>query len=149
MGLTSLTKLLTKFMFREQNLDLENFGEADLTALLEAGGWEAILPSSLQDAQLLAMASQMRDLVFDQQADATVGRGSAALAMTLLLVAVSEPGRWDHGSRLNIEMETLHDVLQLLSASIDREIVDRVLDRRNEQAGTALMQAIKELMRSV
>lgn len=134
-------------MLSEQNLDLGAFGETELTALLEAGGWEAIVPSALQDAQLLSVASQMRDLVFDQQANAKNGPGSAALAMTLLLVAVSEPKRWDQGNQLNIEMETLHDVLELLSASIDREIVDRVLQRRNERSAIALMQAIKELIR--
>jgi len=134
-------------MLSEQNLDLGAFGETELTALLAAGGWEAILPSALQDAQLLAVASQMRDLVFDQQANATNGPGSAALAMTLLLVAVSEPKRWDQGNQLNIEMETLHDVLELLSASVDREIVDRVLQRRNERSAIALMHAIKELTR--
>ena len=134
-------------MLSEQNLDHGAFGETELTALLEAGCCEAILPSALQDAQLLAVANQMRDLVFDQQAHATNAPGSAALTMTLLLVAVSEPKRWDQGNQLNIEMETLHDVLELLSASIDREIVDRVLQRHNERSAIALMQAIKELIR--
>jgi len=134
-------------MLREQNLNHGSFGEAELTALLEAGGWEAILPGALQDGQLLALANQMRDLVLDQHADATGGTGSAALAMTLLLVAVTEPKRWDGGNHLNIEMETLHDVLELLSARIDQEIVDRVLQRRKQLSGAALIQAIKELTR--
>lgn len=134
-------------MLSAQILDLGVFGETELTALLEAGGWEAILPSALQDAQLLAVANQMRDLVFDQEANAANGPGGAALAMTLLLVAVSEPKRWDQGNQLNIEMETLHDVLELLSASVDREIVDRVLQRHNKRSAAALMQAIKELTR--
>src|SRR3989344_5929922 len=53
----------------------------------------------------------------------------------------------DQGNQLNIEMEKLQDVLELLSASIDREIVDRVLQRHNERSAIALMQAIKELIR--
>ena len=134
-------------MLREQNLDHGCFGETELTALLEVGGWEAILPSALKDRQLLAVANQMRDLVFDQRAGATDGTGSAALAMTLLLVAVSGPKRWDHENHLNIEMETLHDVLELLSARIDQEIVDRVLQRRNERSDVTLIQAIRELTR--
>lgn len=134
-------------MLQEQNLNHGSFGEAELTALLEAGGWEAILPGALQDAQLLALANQMRDLVLDQRADSNSATGSAALAMTLLLVAVSEPKRWDRGNHLNIEMETLHDVLELLSARIDQEIVDRVLQRPNERSGAALIQAIRELTR--
>lgn len=134
-------------MLREQNLNHGCFGETELTALLEVGGWEAILPGSLKDGQLLAVANQMRDLVLDQHADATGGTGSAALAMTLLLVAVTEPKRWDHGNHLNIEMETLHDVLELLSARIDQEIVDRVLQRRNERSDVTLIQAIRELTR--
>ena len=134
-------------MLQEQNLNHGSFGEAELTALLEAGGWEAILPGALPDAQLLALANQMRDLVLDQRADSNSATGSAALAMTLLLVAVSEPKRWDRGNHLNIEMETLHDVLELLSARIDQEIVDRVLQRPNERSGAALIQAIRELTR--
>ena len=134
-------------MLREQNLDHGCFGETELTALLEVGGWEAILPSALKDRQLLAVANQMRDLVLDQHADASGGTGSAALAMTLLLIAVTEPKRWDRGNHLNIELETLHDVLELLSARIDQEIVDRVLQRRNERSDVTLIQAIRELTR--
>ncbi|WP_024815550.1 hypothetical protein [Acidovorax sp. JHL-3] len=134
-------------MLREQNLDHGCFGETELTALLEVGGWEAILPSALKDRQLLAVANQMRDLVLDQHADASGGTGSAALAMTLLLIAVTEPKRWGPGDHLNIEMETLHDVLELLSARIDQEIVDRVLQRRNERSDVTLIQAIRELTR--
>lgn len=134
-------------MLREQKLDHDSFGEAELTALLEARGWEAILPSALQDAQLLALANQMRDLVLDQHVDSNYATGSAALAMTLLLVAVTEPKRWDHENHLNIEMETLHDVLELLSARIDQEIVDRVLQRQNERSDVTLIQAIRELTR--
>jgi hypothetical protein len=132
-------------MLRELNFDHGCFGETELTALLKVGGWEAILPSALQDAQLLAVASQMRDLVLDQRADSNSATGSAALAMTLLLVAVTEPKRWDHDNHLNIEMETLHDVLELLSARIDQEIVDRVLQLRNERSDVTLIQAIREL----
>ena len=134
-------------MLREQNLDHGCFGETELTALLEVGGWEAILPSALKDRQLLAVANQMRDLVLDQHADASGGTGSAALAMTLLLIAVTEPKRWGPGDHLNIEMETLHDVLELLSARIDQEIVDRVLQRRNERSDATLIQMIGELTR--
>lgn len=134
-------------MLFEQKLDHGCFGENELTALLEVGGLEAILPGALKDSQLLAVANQMRDLVFDQRAEATDGTGSAALAMTLLLAAVSGPKRWDHENHLNIEMETLHDVLELLSARIDQEIVDRVLQRRNERSDATLIQMIGELTR--
>jgi len=132
-------------MLNGQNFDFGDFGETELTALLEAGGWEAILPSALQDGQLLAVANEMRDLVFDQNANATRGPGSAALAMTLLLIAINQPSRWGRSNSLDLEIETLHDVLELVSASVDREIVDRVLKRPNAHSGAALMQAIAEL----
>ncbi|WP_155886584.1 hypothetical protein [Acidovorax sp. JHL-3] len=120
-------------MLREQNLDHGCFGETELTALLEVGGWEAILPSALKDRQLLAVANQMRDLVLDQHAELQVALERRARDDTAAH-RVTEPKRWAPATISTSKWKPCHDVLELLSARIDQEIVDRVLQRRNERS---------------
>jgi hypothetical protein len=41
----------------------------------------------------------------------------------------------------------LHEVMTVISVTVDQEIVNRMLNRRDDQTGTALIDTIKELNR--
>jgi hypothetical protein len=132
-------------MLRVQKKDLGQFGEPELEALIHSRGWQSVLPHVLDDRQLLLMADQLRDLLSGQGWDTARGPGSAALPITLLLL--SKAGAPGQGPDLNVEMTTLHEVMTLLSVTVDREIVSRTLQRRDDAAGSDLMQGLKELVR--
>ena len=104
----------------------------------------SVLPDALDDQQLLLVSSQLRDLLSGQGWDTTQGPGSAALPMSLLLLCKAGFTRQAKG--LEIEMVTLHEAMTLLSVTVDREIVNRMLVRPDDAIGPELMQGLKELV---
>lgn len=132
-------------MLRVQKKDLGKFGEPELTELIHSRGWQSVLPHALDDQQLLLVANQLRDLLAGQGWDAAQGPGSAALPITLLLL--SKAGVPRQGQSMDIEMATLHAAMTLLSVTVDREIVSRMLQHRDDETDLGLMQGLKELVR--
>lgn len=132
-------------MLRVDKATLGKFGEPELADLINSLGWRSVLPDALDDQQLLLVSGQLRDLLSGQGWDTTQGPGSAALPMSLLLLCKAGFTRQAKG--LEIEMVTLHEAMTLLSVTVDREIVNRMLERRDDDAGPGLMQGIEELVR--
>ena len=132
-------------MLRIEKTTLGQFGEPELATLINLRGWQSVLPHALGDQQLLLVADQLRDLLSGQGWDTARGPGSAALPITLLLL--SKAGAKRQGKGLDVEMATLHEVMTLFSVTVDREIVNRMLQRRDDATDPSLMQGLKELVR--
>ena len=132
-------------MLRVQKKDLGQFGETELAALIHSRGWQSVLPHALGDQQLLLVADQLHDLLSGHGWDAARGPGSAALPITLLLL--SKAGVPCQGQDMDIEMGTLHEAMTLLSVTVDREIVRRMLQRGDDTTDPGLMQGLEELVR--
>ena len=132
-------------MLRVEKANLGQFGEPELATLIDSRGWQSVLPHALGDQQLLLVADQLRDLLSGQCWDAARGPGSAALPITLLLLSKAAVKR--QGKSLDVKVDTLHEVMTLLSVTVDREIVNRLLERRDDTPSPGLMQGIKELVR--
>lgn len=131
-------------MLRVDKATLGKFGEPELADLINSLGWRSVLPDALDDQQLLLVSGQLRDLLSGQGWDTTQGPGSAALPMSLLLLCKAGFTRQAKG--LEIEMVTLHEAMTLLSVTVDREIVNRMLARPDDAIGPELMQGLKELV---
>lgn len=131
-------------MLRIQKKDLGKFGEPELAALIHSRGWQSVLPHALSDRQLLLVADQLRNLLSGQGWDAVQGPGSAALPIALLLL--SKAGAPRQGPGFDVELATLHEVMTLLNVTVDREIVSRMLQHRDDATGPGLMQGLKELV---
>ena len=132
-------------MMRVQKKDLGQFGETELAALIQSRGWQSVLPHALGDQQLLLVADQLHDLLSGHGWDAARGPGSAALPITLLLL--SKAGVPRQGRGMDVEMATLHEAMTLLSVTVDREIVRRMLQRGDDATDPGLMQGLEELVR--
>ena len=114
--------------------------------LITSKGWEAILPDALQDNHLLLMSDQIRDLLSgnDWSGDDREPT-SAALPLTLLLL--SKAGVNSSGDGFEVGLETLQEALCLLNTAVDREIVNRMLQRKDATPiGTGLIQGLQMLV---
>lgn len=116
--------------------------------LINRRGWEAILPDALGDKELLLVSDQLRDLLSGVEWDENRDAARAALPLTLLLL--NKAGVACRGSMLDVELETLQEALYLLSAAVDREIVNRMLHRTSSSPiGKELLQGFKALVQQV
>lgn len=100
-----------------------------MMSLVTARGWEALLPDALDDNQLLLVSEQFRDLLSGIAWSGDQDPASAALPLTLLLLSKASAKHSDKS--FDIELETLQAALCLLSTAVDREIVNRMLRRRD------------------
>lgn len=66
--------------------------------------------------------------------------------MSLLLL--SKAGAKPLKKGLNVGMEALHEAMTLLSVTLDREIVNRMLHRKDETLGLGLMEGLRLLVRN-
>jgi len=146
MGPNSLILIEPRIMLRVEKATLGKFGEPELASLINARGWQAVLPESLDDHHLLLVSDQLRDLLAGQGWDATRGPGSAALPISLLLL--SKAGAKLSGQGLDVEMGTLHEAITLLNVTVDREIVNRILQRHDGTTGAGLMQGLGLLIQN-
>lgn len=115
-------------------------------SLITSKGWEAILPDALQDNHLLLMSDQIRDLLSgnDWSGDDREPT-SAALPLTLLLL--TKAGVSPSGDGFEVGLETLQEALCLLNTAVDREIVNRMLQRKDVTSiGTGLIQGLQMLV---
>ena len=77
--------------------------------------------------------------------DEEPSKARAALPLTLLLLAEVGAARTD--DFVEVELETVREALSLLSVAFDREIVNRMLKRREGRiVGTRLMQGLESLV---
>jgi len=134
-------------MLRVDKATLGKFGEPELASLIGLRGWQSVLPDALDDQQLLLVSDQLRDLLAGQGWDDTRGPGSAALPISLLLL--SKAGAMHSGKDLDVAMDTLHEAMTLLSVTVDREIVSRMLHRQDGRIGAGLMQGLGALVQNV
>ncbi|MDT0139097.1 hypothetical protein [Acidovorax sp. PRC11] len=134
-------------MLRVEKATLGKFGEPELASLIDLRGWQSVLPDALEDQQLLLVSDQLRDLLAGQGWDTARGPGSAALPISLLLL--SKAGAKRSGEGLDVAMDTLHQVMTLLSVTVDREIVNRMLHRQDGCIGAELMQGLRLLVQNV
>lgn len=133
-------------MLRLEKATLGKFGAQDMMRLITSKGWEAILPDALQDNHLLLMSDQIRDLLSgnDWSGDDREPT-SAALPLTLLLL--SKAGVNSSGDGFEVGLETLQEALCLLNTAVDREIVNRMLQRKDATPiGTGLIQGLQMLV---
>lgn len=124
---------------------LGQFGAQEMMGLVNSGGVRAIMPDALNDQQLLLVSDQFRDLLAGVGRDEESTAVRAALPLTLLLLAQAGARRKD--DYLEVEFETVQEALTLLSVAFDREIVNRMLKRREGRiVGTRLLQGLESLV---
>lgn len=133
-------------MLRVEKTVLGKFGEPELAVLINSRGWKSVLPDALDDQHLLLISDQLRDLLAGKGWDVNRGPGSAALPISLLLL--SKAGAKRLGKGLDVEMGTLHEAMTLLSVTVDREIVNRMLQREDGATGAGLMQGLGLLIQN-
>lgn len=133
-------------MLRVEKTTLGTFGEPELAGLINSRGWESVLPDALDDQHLLLVSEQLRDLLAGKGWDDNRGRGSAALPISLLLLSEASAERLGKG--FDVAMSTLHEAMTLLSITIDREIVSRILHRKDGPTGAELMESLRVLAQS-
>ena len=132
-------------MLRLEKATLGQFGAQDLMDLITSGGWKSILPDALEDKNLLLISEQLRDLLSGVGWNEDHDPASAALPLALLLL--SKAGAEGPEGRLAVSMETLQETLYLLSTAIDREIVNRMLQRRDATPiGSGLIEGLQLLV---
>lgn len=131
-------------------LDKEQIGhftEMDLTEILETGGFEAILPKSLSDGQLVCVSDQLRAMLWGEGTRGPDGEPNAAIAIALLLIANTHPTPPTNGKHIfEGSLEQLRDVMMVLSMAADREIVNRLLNRPNEDESLSMLTGIEAIM---
>ena len=116
-----------------------------MIGLIMSRGWEAILPDALDDKQLLLVSNQFRDLLSGAGWNGDHDPAGAALPIALLLL--SKAGAKRSGDSLEVGLETLREILCLLSTAVDREIVNRMLQRQDATPiGTELMRGLQILV---
>jgi len=94
---------------------------------------------------LLLLSDQLRDLLAGKGWNSKHGDGSAALPLGLLLLSKAGASLPEDLSR-EADMASLHEVLTLLSISVDHEIVSRLLRREDGTSGAGFMQRLHELV---
>ena len=124
---------------------LGKFDEHELAKCISAHGWQAALPDALKDHQLLLLSDQLRALLAGKGWNSKHGDGSAALSLGLLLLSKAGASLPEDLSR-EADMASLHEVLTLLSISVDHEIVSRLLRREDGTSGAGFMQSLRELV---
>lgn len=116
-----------------------------MAGLITSRGWKAILPDALNDNQLLLISDQFRDLLSGVGWKAENDPARAALPLTLLLLTKAGAKRSEDS--LDVGMETLQEALCLLSTAVDREIVNRMLQRQDATPiGDGLLQGLQMLV---
>ena len=120
-------------------LQLGEFAELAIQ-VSQAGEVQAIFQGKRLDGSALG-----NGLLSGHGWDAARGPGSAALPITLLLL--SKAGVPCQGQGMDVAMGTLHEAMTLLSVTVDREIVRRMLQREDEATDPGLMQSLEELVR--
>lgn len=116
-----------------------------MMGLITSRGWESILPDALDDKQLLLVSDQFRDLL--SGVGWSGGHDPARAALPLALLLLSKAGAKRSGDFLEVGMETLQEALCLLSTAVDREIVNRMLQRQDATPiGTGLIQGLQMLV---
>ena len=132
-------------MLRLEKATLGKFGAQDMMRLITSRGWEAILPDALDDNHLLLMSDQLRDLLSGSDWSGDQDPASAALPLALLLL--TKAGAKRSGDSLEVGLETLQEALCLLSTVVDREIVNRILQRQDATPiGAGLVQGLQMLV---
>lgn len=112
-----------------------------MMGLVTSRGWEAILPDALEDNQLLLVSDQFRDLLSGIAWSGDHDPARAALPLTLLLLA--KAGAKGSEESFEIGLDTLQAALCLLNTAVDREIVNRMLNRSDPSPlGEDLLQAL-------
>ncbi len=116
--------------------------------VLGSGGWEAILPQSLTDRQLVCVSDQLRAMLWGEGSRGPDGQPNAAVAMALLLMAKPHLSELTEAYVFELEgkLEVLHDVMQLLSLVADREIVNRILARPDEDDVQSFFAGVEALV---
>lgn len=132
-------------MLRLEKANLGEFRAQDMMGLITSRGWEAILPDALDDNHLLVVSNQFRDLLSGVGWSGAHDPARAALPLTLLLL--TKAGAKRSGDSLEMGLETLQEALCLLSTAVDREIVNRMLQRQDPiPIGTSLLQGLQMLV---
>lgn len=132
-------------MLRLEKTTLGKFGAQDMMALIMSGGWESILPHALDDNHLLSVSDQFRDLLSGIDRNSVHDSAPAALSIALLLL--TKAGAKRSGDSLEVGLETLQEALCLISTAVDREIVNRMLQRKvATPIGTVLIQGLQMLV---
>lgn len=133
-------------MLRLEKAALGKFGAQEMMSLINSSGWRAVLPDALNDSQLLLVSHQLRDLMAGVTSNDDDGPSGAALPLTLLLL--TRAGARQEGDNFEIKLETLQEAVSLLNVTVDREIVNRILQRKDETSvESALMQGLETLVR--
>lgn len=131
-------------------LDRDQIGhltELDISEILENGGWDAILPKSLSDNQLICVSDQLRAMLWGEGMRGPDGEPNAAVAIALLLMAKENPGPSSDGElKFGASLEQLQEVMMLLSVAADREIVNRLLNRPNDEESLTMLTGISAIM---
>lgn len=132
-------------MLRLDKANLGKFGAQDMMSLIMSRGWEAILPDALNDNHLVLVSDQLRDILSGIGWNGDHDPARAALPLTLLLL--TKAGAKRSGDSLEVGLETLQEAVCLLNTAVDREIVNRLLQRQDATPiGSGLIQGFQMLI---
>lgn len=132
-------------MLRLDKTTLGKFGAQDMMTLIMSRGWEAILPDALNDNHLVLVSDQLRDILSGIGWNGDHDPARAALPLTLLLL--TKAGAKRSGDSLEVGLETLQEAVCLLNTAVDREIVNRLLQRQDATPiGSGLIQGFQMLI---
>lgn len=112
----------------------EQFSAEDLVRILESGGWEEILPKSLPDHRQVSLADQLRGFLWDKGELKSDEGTAAALTVALFLLKKVVPFclPFDESRPWGGRGKLLRKILMVLHLAAHQEIVNRLINRRND-----------------
>lgn len=117
---------------------------AALSRIAESQPISALLPSKLSEPTLLSLALDLRrvELMVKEDSEAS---GSLSVAMYLVvkyLLLLSSPKK---GHRISIPEESLFQAVQILSITVEREIVTRIIGVSDQKGDEYLLSALRKI----
>lgn len=124
------------------------FSGQDLVNILETRGWEAILPRSLSDSQLVRLSDQLRGFLWDEGALRPDEDPNAAIELALLLMAKVNPSLFPLNQDLpwGGKKRLLRDVLLVLHVEASREVLSRTVNRCDAKESLEMLSGISNLV---
>lgn len=117
---------------------------AALSRMAESQPISALLPSKLSEATLLSLALDLRrvELMVKGSAEATE---SLSVAMYLVAKYLMHLSSKKDARKFSIQEETLLQAVQILSITVEREIVTRIVGVSDEGGDEYLLRSLKAI----
>ncbi len=117
---------------------------AALSRMAESQPLSALLPSNLSEPTLLSLALDLRrvELMVKEESDAS---GSLSVAMYLILKYLFLLSSPKQRHKISIPEESLFQAVQILSITVEREIVTRIIGVSDQKGDDYLLSALRKI----